>query len=102
MCTWGLIKFCSFCKIVTLWTAAHQVPPSMDFPGRNTGVACHFFLQIIFWTQGLNLGLQGSPCNIFLYAGCSEAVLKRQLYDSNSVTFGKRTIDTVRSVIAGS
>ena len=27
-----------------------------DFPGKNTGVACHFLLQI-FPTQGLNLGL---------------------------------------------
>ena len=26
-------------------------------PGRNTGVACHFFLQVIFLTQGSNLGL---------------------------------------------
>ena len=23
--------------------------------GRNTGVGCHFLLQRIFWTQGLNL-----------------------------------------------
>ena len=26
-------------------------------PGRNTGVSCHAFLQEIFLTQGLNLGL---------------------------------------------
>ena len=39
-------------------------------PGKNTGVGCHFLLQGIFLTQGLNLGLlhfrqilchQGSP-----------------------------------------
>ena len=47
-----------------------------DSPGRNTGVGCHFLLQGIFPTQGLNLGLlhcrqmlyhlshQGSPCNV--------------------------------------
>ena len=29
----------------------------MDFPGKNTGVGCHFLLQGIFPTQGLNLGL---------------------------------------------
>ena len=23
-----------------------------DFPGKNTGVGCHFFLQVIFLTQG--------------------------------------------------
>ena len=28
-----------------------------DFPGKNTGVSCHFFLQGIFSTQGLNLSL---------------------------------------------
>ena len=25
-----------------------------DFPGKNTGVDCHFFLQEIFLTQGSN------------------------------------------------
>ena len=28
-----------------------------DFPGKNTGVGCHFLLQGIFPTQGLNPGL---------------------------------------------
>ena len=28
-----------------------------DFPGKNTGVGCHFFLYGIFPTQGLNPGL---------------------------------------------
>ena len=28
-----------------------------DFPGKNTGVGCHFLLQRIFLTQGLNLCL---------------------------------------------
>ena len=31
--------------LVTPWTAAHQAPLSMDFPGKNTGVGCHFLLQ---------------------------------------------------------
>ena len=25
--------------------AAHQAPPSWDYPGKNTGVGCHFLLQ---------------------------------------------------------
>ena len=29
-----------------------------DFPGKNTGVSCHFFLQGIFPIQGSNLHLQ--------------------------------------------
>ena len=35
-------------------------PPSYsprDSPGKNTGVGCHFLLQGIFPTQGLNPGL---------------------------------------------
>ena len=30
---------------------------SWDSPGKNTGVGCHFLLQAIFLTQGLNLRL---------------------------------------------
>ena len=26
---------------VTPWTAAYQAPPSMNFPGKSTGVGCH-------------------------------------------------------------
>ena len=36
------------------WTVAHQAPLSMGCPNRNTGVGCHFLLQGIFPTQGLN------------------------------------------------
>ena len=34
---------------VILWTVAHQVPPSWDSPGKNTGMGCHF--QPRDWTQ---------------------------------------------------
>ena len=36
-----------------------------DFPGKKTGVGCHSFLQGIFPTQGLNLGLL--HCSQLLY-----------------------------------
>ena len=36
-----------------------------DFPGKNTGVGCHFLLQGIFSTQGSNLRLL--PCRQMLY-----------------------------------
>ena len=42
----------------TPWTTAHQAPLSMDFPGKNTGLGCHFLLQGTFLTQGSNLGLR--------------------------------------------
>ena len=31
--------------------------PLWDFPGKNTGMGCHFLLQGIFLTQGSNLSL---------------------------------------------
>ena len=40
--------------LVTPWVAAYQAPLSMDFPGKSTGVGCHFLLQQIFPTQGSN------------------------------------------------
>ena len=43
----------------TPWTVTRQVPLSMDFTGKNTGVGCHALLQGIFLTQG-------STCSSFL------------------------------------
>ena len=37
---------------VTPWTVAHQAPPSMKSPGKNTGVCSLSFVQGIFPTQG--------------------------------------------------
>ena len=31
--------------LATPWTAAYQAPPSMDFPGKSTGVGCHCLLR---------------------------------------------------------
>ena len=39
------------------WSIAHQAPLSMGFPCKNIGVGCHFLLQGIFPTLGLNPGL---------------------------------------------
>ena len=49
----------------TPWTVAYNIPPSWDFPGKNTGVGCHFLLQRIFLTQGSNLCLP--HCRQMLY-----------------------------------
>ena len=47
----------------TLWTVT---PPRLlhpcDSPGKNIGVGCHFLLQDIFPTQGLNPGLLHILC----------------------------------------
>ena len=42
---------------VTPWTVAHRLLCPWDFPGKNTGVCCHFLLQGIFPIQRLNPGL---------------------------------------------
>ena len=42
----------------------------MNFSGKNAGVGCHFFLQGIFLTQGLNLRLLCLPAlagSLYLY-----------------------------------
>ena len=39
---------------VTPWTISCQVPSPWNIPGKNTGGDCHFLLQRIFLTQGLN------------------------------------------------
>ena len=38
----------------TLWTVAWEATLSMESSSKNTGVGCHFLLQRIFPTQGLN------------------------------------------------
>ena len=48
------------------WTAVCQAPLSMDFPGKNTGVGCHFLLQGIFPTQGSSPSLLHWQVNFFL------------------------------------
>ena len=47
------------------WTVAHPNPLSWNFPGKDTGVGCHFLLHGLFPTQGLNPGLL--HCRRMLY-----------------------------------
>ena len=71
---------CSVC--LTFCNPVDCSPPGYsvwDFPGKNTGVGCHFLLPGIFLTQGSNLRLlhwqvsylplshQGSPFVCILY-----------------------------------
>ena len=50
------------CSVVSNSLQPHGLQPARllhpwDFPGKNTGVGCHFLLQRIFPTHGSNLGL---------------------------------------------
>ena len=77
------------CYVVSDSLQPHGLYPASllcpwDFPGKNTGVGCHFLLQGIFPTEGSNLGLlhcrrilyqlshQGSPSPCIAHIGtCS-------------------------------
>ena len=53
---------CLFAKLCPVLCSPHGLQPTRflcpwDFPGKNTGVDCHFLLQGIFPTQGSNLCL---------------------------------------------
>ena len=68
--TTGISSVC-VCVCVCVCVSRSVVPDSLrphglqparllypwDFPGKNTGVGCHFLLQEIFLTQGSNPGL---------------------------------------------
>ena len=51
-CCCLVVKSCT--TFVTPQIIDCQAPLSMDFPGKNTGVGCHFLLQVIFSTQASN------------------------------------------------
>ena len=36
-------------SFTTLWIVARQAPLSMEFPGKNAGVGCHFLLHTKLW-----------------------------------------------------
>ena len=67
-----------FCNPMNCMQPARFLCP-WDFPGKNTGVDCHFLLQEIFPSQGSNPGLLhwqadslslshlGSPIHIYIF-----------------------------------
>ena len=66
----------------------HGLQPSRllrpwDFPGKNTGVGCHFFFQEIFWTWASNPCLL--HCRQILYHWASMEVLKFSLVCTKNV-----------------
>ena len=52
-----LNRFSSVRLAATLWTVAAKLLCLWDSPGKNTGMGCHFLLQQIIPTQGLNPSL---------------------------------------------
>ena len=58
-CCYLVTKSCpAFCDPVGSQGIACKTPLSMGFSSKNTEVGCHFLLQGIFLTQGLNPACQ--------------------------------------------
>ena len=63
-----MVDALSLSRVWLLWPYGlypAQLLCTWDSPDKNTGVGCHFLLQGIFPTQGLNLGLL--PCRQIPY-----------------------------------
>ena len=41
--------------LATPWTAAYQAPHPWDFPGKSTGVGCHFLLHDFYVTENVEI-----------------------------------------------
>ena len=52
-----LSHFSHFLLFAIPWSIARQAPLSMRFPRQEYELGCHFLLQGIFPTQGMNLHL---------------------------------------------
>ena len=53
----NMFTFCCVYVCVCDQSCLTLCNPHGNFPGKNTGVGCHFLLQGIFLTQGSNLSL---------------------------------------------
>ena len=78
---WSEVKWRLF---AAPWTVAYQAPHPWNFPGKSTGVGCHFLLQGNLPIQGLNPGFlhcrqtlyplshrAGECVYLFISYGCS-------------------------------
>ena len=70
----------------TPWTIARQALHLWNFPGKSTGVGCHFLLQGIFLTQGLNPGLPNGRQT--LYRLSHQDILFDEAFDIFSFLWG--------------
>ena len=77
--------------LATPWTAAYQVPLSMDFPGKSTGVGCHCLLRptcllthidiYIHTHTHIHTCLYSSSCtHVYLHTQTSHALIHAHSY----------------------
>ena len=67
------------------WTVVRHAPLSMECSRLNTGVGCHFLLQGIFPTQGLNQGLL--HCRQILYHLSHQGISRHREMTNQSFTY---------------
>ena len=72
---WSLSRVPFF---VTPWTAALQVPLSMEFTSETTGGHCHFLLQGTCPTQGSDPFLL---CVLHWQVDCLRIIMKNKVYE---------------------
>ena len=102
---------CMSCSVVSNSLHPHGLQParllcSWDSPGKTTGVGCHFLLQGIFLTQGMNLSIlyhrwilyhlhhQGSQLRLdWKPKHCVHVHLKSQTQISSSCKQGRNKSD---------
>ena len=69
MCVCVCVCVCVSCSVgsdsVTPWTVVTRLLCPWNSPDKNTGLGCHFLLQGIFPTQGLNVGLPHGRQNLY-------------------------------------
>ena len=75
-----------------LWTVARQVPLSMHFPGKNTGMGCHAFLQGVFPTQWSNSLFLLSPARAVRFFTTSAMGSPSTGYQFSSVHFSRSVV----------
>ena len=65
--------------VATIWTVATRLLCPWDFPGKNTGVGCHFLFWGIFPTLGQNLHLRHWPVDSLplSYLGSPQATISQ-------------------------
>ena len=64
------------------WIEPTKLLCPRDFPGKSTGVGCHFLLQGIFPTQGSNPGLPHCRYSIYFPAGSDS---KESVYNAGDL-----------------
>ena len=74
--------------------------PPWDFPGKNTGMGCHFLLQGIFLTQELNLHLL--HCRQILYHWATEEALSPLCVHALSLLSCLTLCDPINFSLSGS